>query len=89
MVNGDGRFVGPATSLGFIRETIMAYRSSMAWLHWNYADYPTGFSVAPRSLLGFIEPRLRNRQGYAVGHQLQQTHVIFREVAQLSRVGRR
>jgi len=31
-LNGDGRFVGPATSLGFTREAIMGYRSALAWL---------------------------------------------------------
>jgi hypothetical protein len=46
-INGDGRFVGPATSLGFTREAIVAYRSAVAWLHWATASFPTGSVAAP------------------------------------------
>jgi hypothetical protein len=46
-VNGDGRFVGPSTAIGFPRESCVAYRTALSWLHWANARYPTGPSVAP------------------------------------------
>jgi hypothetical protein len=65
-LNGDGRFVGAATKIGFTREAICAYRTAMAWLHWENARYPSGPSVAagPSFLhmpdLGIIEQRGAN-----------------------------
>ncbi len=44
-LNGNGQFVGPASSLGFVREAIMAYRTALAWLQWANADHPTGPSA--------------------------------------------
>jgi hypothetical protein len=46
-VNGDGRFVGPSSAVGFGRESCQAYRTALSWLHWANARYPTGPSVAP------------------------------------------
>lgn len=66
LINGNGQFVGPATSLGFTREAIQAYRSAIAWLHWANASYPTGPSAAPGPALlhmpdvGVIEQRGAN-----------------------------
>ena len=65
-LSGDGRFVGEATALGFTREAVQAYRTAMAWLHWQYAKYPTGPCVAPGPALlhmpdvGVIEQRGAN-----------------------------
>jgi hypothetical protein len=46
-INGNGRFVGPSTQVGFGRESCQAYRTALAWLHWAYATYPAGPSTAP------------------------------------------
>jgi len=65
-INGDGRFVGPSTAVGFGRESCQAYRTSLAWLHWAYATYPTGPSAAPGQAfihmpdVGVIEQRGAN-----------------------------
>ena len=57
MVNGDGTFVGVSANPGggilFYREAVEARRTAIAWLHWNYAAYPTGPSVAPTNTLMF------------------------------------
>jgi hypothetical protein len=50
-VNGDGRFVGPSSAVGFGRESCQAYRTALAWLHWANARYPSGPSVAPGQAL--------------------------------------
>ena len=39
-LSGDGRFVGDATALGFTREAVQAYRSALAWLHWQVRQIP-------------------------------------------------
>ena len=49
-VNGDGEFVGPSGG-GFYREAVEARRVAICWLHWNYADYPTGASTVPTNCL--------------------------------------
>jgi hypothetical protein len=41
IVNGNGEFVGPSGG-GFYREAVEARRVAISWLHWNFADYPTG-----------------------------------------------
>jgi hypothetical protein len=46
-INGDGRYVGPSSTVGFGRESVQAYRSALAWLHWANARFPKGPSVAP------------------------------------------
>jgi hypothetical protein len=62
-VNGDGRFVGPSTSYGFGRESVQAYRTALAWLHWAIALFPTGPKTVPGPALlympdvGVIEQR--------------------------------
>jgi hypothetical protein len=45
-VNGDGEFVGPSGG-GFYREAVEARRVAIAWLHWNFADFPTGPTSTP------------------------------------------
>jgi hypothetical protein len=45
-VNGNGQFVGPSGG-GFYREAVQAYRTGMAWLQWQVADYPSGPVTAP------------------------------------------
>ncbi len=45
-VNGNGQFVGPSGG-GFYREAVQAYRSGMAWLQWQVADYASGTMTAP------------------------------------------
>jgi hypothetical protein len=65
-VNGDGRYVGPSTQIGFGRESCVAYRTALSWLHWANARYPTGPSVAPAPAflhmadVGVIEQRGAN-----------------------------
>lgn len=65
-LNGNGQFVGPASSLGFVREAVMAYRTALAWLQWANADHPTGPStpVGPGFIympgVGIIEQRGTN-----------------------------
>jgi F5/8 type C domain len=49
-VNGNGEFVGPSGG-GFYREAVAARRAAMAWLQWNFADYPTGPTKAPAPAL--------------------------------------
>jgi len=55
IVNGDGTFVGTSTAPGggiyFYREAVEARRTAIAWLHWNYADFPTGTATAPTNTL--------------------------------------
>jgi autotransporter-associated beta strand protein len=56
IVNGDGTFVGVSATPGsgaiiFYREAVEARRTAIAWLHWNYADYPTGTMTAPTNAL--------------------------------------
>jgi len=41
IINGDGEFVGPSGG-GFYREAVEARRVAICWLHWNFADYPSG-----------------------------------------------
>ena len=45
-----GSFVG-ASGGGFYREAVEARRVAIAWLHWNYADYPAGPATAPTNCL--------------------------------------
>lgn len=40
-VNANGEFVGPSGG-GFYREAVEARRVAICWMHWNFADYPTG-----------------------------------------------
>jgi hypothetical protein len=53
--NGNGTFVGisanPGGGILFYREAVEARRTAIAWLHWNYADYPTGSVTAPTNTL--------------------------------------
>jgi len=49
-INGNGTFVGPSGG-GFYREAVAARRVAIAWLHWNYADFPTGESTPPAPAL--------------------------------------
>lgn len=49
-VNGDGEFVGPSGG-GFYREAVEARRVAIAWLQWQYADFPDGPSTAPAPVL--------------------------------------
>jgi autotransporter-associated beta strand protein len=55
IVNGDGTLVGTSANPGggilFYREAVEARRTAIAWLHWNYADYPTGTMTAPTNAL--------------------------------------
>ena len=44
--NGNGQFVGPSGG-GFYREAVQAYRTGMAWLQWQVADYPVGNATPP------------------------------------------
>src|ERR1039458_8946141 len=46
IINGDGEFVGPSGG-GFYREAVEARRVAICWLHWNFADFPTGPTNAP------------------------------------------
>src|ERR1017187_5978542 len=41
-----GTFVG-ASGGGFYREAVEARRVAICWLHWNFADFPTGPTNAP------------------------------------------
>ena len=50
IINGDGEFVGPSGG-GFYREAVEARRVALSWLHWNFADYPTGATNAPAPAL--------------------------------------
>jgi hypothetical protein len=54
-VNGNGTFVGisanPGGGILFYREAVEARRTAIAWLHWNYADFPTGTATAPTNTL--------------------------------------
>ena len=43
-MNGNGQFVGPSGG-GFFREAVQAYRTAVAWLHWNITENPTGTST--------------------------------------------
>jgi hypothetical protein len=45
-INGNGQFVGPSGG-GFYREAVQAYRSGMAWLQWQVADFRSGAMAAP------------------------------------------
>ena len=47
LINGDGRFVGSSSQLGFAREAVSAYRTALAWLQWAHADFANGPSAAP------------------------------------------
>ena len=53
--NGDGTFVGTSANPGggilFYREAVEARRTAIAWLHLNFADYPTGVMTAPTNTL--------------------------------------
>ena len=49
-VNGDGEFVGPSGG-GFYREAVEARRVAIAWLHWNFADFPDGAMTPPAPAL--------------------------------------
>jgi len=49
-INGDGEFVGPSGG-GFYREAVEARRVAISWLHWNFADFPTGATNAPTHAL--------------------------------------
>ena len=49
-VNGNGEFVGPGGG-GFYREAVEARRVAISWLHWNFADHPTGPASAPAPAL--------------------------------------
>jgi len=47
-INANGQFIGPSGG-GFYREAVQAYRTGMAWLQWQAADYPSGTATAPPS----------------------------------------
>ena len=49
-INSDGEFVGPSGG-GFYREAVAARRVAICWLHWNFADYPTGAANTPTQAL--------------------------------------
>jgi len=49
-INGNGQFVGPSGG-GFYREAVQARRVAIAWLHWNFADFPAGPVTAPPPVL--------------------------------------
>lgn len=54
-VNGDGTFVGvsavPGGGILFYREAVEARRTAIAWLQWQYADYPVGPTISPTNTL--------------------------------------
>ncbi|HEX4123027.1 MAG TPA: discoidin domain-containing protein [Verrucomicrobiae bacterium] len=45
-INGNGQFVGPSAG-GFYREAVQAYRTGMAWLQWQAADYQSSLATPP------------------------------------------
>ena len=52
-LNGNGQFVGPSGG-GFYREAVQAYRTGMAWLQWQVADYPSGPTAAPATAFEWL-----------------------------------
>jgi hypothetical protein len=46
ILNTNGAFVGVSGG-GFYREAVQAYRTGMAWLQWQVANYPAGAMTAP------------------------------------------
>jgi hypothetical protein len=51
--NTNGAFVG-VSSGGPYREAVQAYRTSMAWLQWQVANYPAGTTAAPPASLEWL-----------------------------------